>query len=74
MYNHSLCSNSLDVVMNRTHLGIFLIIVLLGSDPPANQVVTHRVGEGKVVIPSGGHISVLDQCKVEMSVEVLLQV
>lgn len=55
------------------YLGIFLIVVLLGSDPPADQVVTHCVGKGKVVIPSGGHISVLDQGKVEMPVEVLLQ-
>ena len=58
---------------SRTYFGIFLIVVLLGSDPPANQVISHRVCESKVVIPSGCHISVLDQRKVEMSVEVLLQ-
>lgn len=59
--------------MTSTYFGVFLIVVLLGSDPPANQVLPHGVGESKVVIPSGCHISVLDQRKVEMSVEVLLQ-
>ncbi len=59
--------------MAWTYFGIFLIVVLLGSDPPANQVVPHSVGKSKVVIPSGCHISVLDQRKVEMSVEILLQ-
>lgn len=56
-----------------THFGILLVVVLLGSDPPAHQVVPHRVGESKVVIPSGRHISVLDQREVEVSVEILLQ-
>lgn len=59
--------------MTCTYFGIFLIVVLLGSDPPANQVLPHRVGKSKVVIPSGRHIPVLDQRKVEMSVEILLQ-
>lgn len=56
-----------------TYFGIFLIVVLLGSDPPAHQVVTHGVGESKVVIPFGCHISVLDQRKMEMPVESDLQ-
>lgn len=56
-----------------TYFGILLIVILLGSDPPADQVFPHGVGESKVVIPSGRHISVLDQRKVEMSVEILLQ-
>lgn len=60
-------------VVARTHFGILLIVVLLGSDPPADQMIPHRVGQGKVVIPSGRHISVLDQREVEVSVEVLLQ-
>lgn len=60
-------------VMTWTYFGIFLIVVLLGSDPPAHQVVPHSVGKSKVVIPFGCYISVLDQRKVEMSVEVLLQ-
>lgn len=47
--------------------------MLLGSDPSAHQVISHRVGESKVVIPSGRHVSVLDQREVEVSVEVLLQ-
>lgn len=57
-----------------THFGVLLIVVLLGSDPSAHQVVPHRVGESKVVIPPGRHISVLDQREVEVSVEILLQV
>lgn len=56
-----------------THFGILLIVVLLGSDPSANQVIPHGVGESKVVIPSGRHISVLDQREVEVSVEILFQ-
>lgn len=59
--------------MCQTYFGIFLIVVLLGSDPPANQVVPHSVGKSKVIIPSGCHISVLDQGEVEMPVEVLLE-
>lgn len=47
--------------------------MLLGSDPPADQVVPHSVGKSKVVIPSGCHISVLNQGEVEVSVEILLQ-
>lgn len=56
-----------------TYFGILLIVVLLGSDPPADQMIPHRVGQSKVVISSGRHISVLDQREVEVSVEVLLQ-
>lgn len=56
-----------------THFGILLVVVLLGSDPSADQVIPHRVGQGEVVIPPGGHISVLDQREVQVSVEVLLQ-
>lgn len=47
--------------------------MLLGPDPPANQVVPHSVGKRKVVIPSGGHVPVLDQREVQMPVEILLQ-
>lgn len=56
-----------------THFGILLIVVLLGSDPSADQMFPHRVGQSKVVIPSGGHISVLDQREVKVPVEILLQ-
>lgn len=47
--------------------------MLLSPDPPADQVVPHGVGQSKVVIPPGGHIPVLDQRKVQVPVEVLLQ-
>lgn len=56
-----------------TYFGILLIVVLLGSDPPADQMISHRVRQGKVVIPSSRHISVLNQREVQVSVEVLLQ-
>lgn len=59
--------------MSRTYFRIFLIVVLLGPDPPADQVVPHGVGKSKIVIPSGGDISVLDQRKVQVSVKILLQ-
>lgn len=70
-------ASSLSVTLNAaadtTYFGIRLIVVLLGSDPPANQVVSNRVGQSEVVVPFGRHISVLHQRKVEVPVEVLLQ-
>lgn len=65
---------AVQVVMARTYFGIFLIVVLLGSDPPAHQVVPHSVGKSKVVIPFGSHIPVLDQREVKMPVKIRLQV
>lgn len=59
--------------VTQTYFRIFLIVVLLGPDPPADQVVPHGVCKSKVVIPSSGYVSVLDQRKVQVSVEILLQ-
>ena len=37
-----------------------LVVMLLGSDPARHQVVLHRVGQGEVVVPLSGDMSVLD--------------
>jgi hypothetical protein len=34
------------------HLGIHLVVVLLGLDPSGHQVILHSVGQGKVVVPA----------------------
>lgn len=55
-----------------SHLGVFLVVVLLGSDPAAHQVIPHRVREGEVVIPRRGHVPVLHQGEVQVPVKALL--
>lgn len=45
----------------KAHLGILLVIVLLGANPPTDQMVPHGVGQSEVVVTRGGHIPVLDQ-------------
>lgn len=65
---------SWETFVNFTYFRVFLVVVLLGPDPPAHQVVSHRVRQGEVVIPLRGHVSVLHQCEVEVPVEVSLQV
>lgn len=55
-----------------SHLGVFLVIVLLGADPAAHQVIPHRVRQGKVVIPRRGHVPVLHQREVQVPVEAFL--
>lgn len=60
--------------LSPAHLGILLVVVLLRPDPAAHQVVPHRVGQGEVVVPLGGHVAVLDQREVQVPVEVGLQV
>lgn len=44
-------------------------MVLLCPDPPGNQAIPYRVRQSVVVIPAGGHVSVLDQREVQMSVK-----
>jgi len=34
------------------NLGILLIVVLLGLDPPGDQMVLHGIGQRKVVVPA----------------------
>jgi hypothetical protein len=47
------------------NLGILLIVVLLGLDPPGDQMVLHGIGQRKVVVPA--HKSL----KVKKSFEVI---
>lgn len=55
-----------------SHLGVFLVVVLLGADPAAHQVIPHRVRQGEVVIPRRRHVPVLHQSEVQVPVEALL--
>lgn len=55
-----------------SHLGVFLVVVLLSADPAAHQVIPHRVRQGEVVIPGCGHVPVLHQREVHVPVEALL--
>lgn len=56
------------------YLGVLLVVELLGADPSRRQVVLDGVGEGEVVIPGSGDVSVLDQRVVKVAVERLLHV
>lgn len=52
-----------------SYLRVLLVVVLLGSDPAAHQVVPDSVGQGEVIVPGRGHIPVLHQGEVEVSVK-----
>lgn len=54
------------------YLGVLLVVVLLGADPAAHQVVPHSVSQGEVVVPGRGDIPVLDQGEVQVTVKVPL--
>lgn len=55
------------------YLGALVIVVLLCADPAPHQVVAHCVRKGEVVVAGGGHIAVLDQSEVQVTVEALFQ-
>lgn len=59
--NEFFASQSLSLYFS--HLGVLFIVVLLGADPPAHQVIPYSVGQGKVVVTRGGYIAVLDKGK-----------
>lgn len=56
-----------------SYLGALLVVVLLRADPAPHQVVAHCVRQREEVVARGGHITVLDQCEMQVSVEALLQ-
>ena len=58
----------------HSHLGVFLIIVLLRSDPSADQLITDSVGESEIIISVRRHISVLHQSVMKVPVKRSLQV
>jgi hypothetical protein len=55
------------------YLGTLVVVVLLCTDPAPHQVVAHCVRKGEVVVAGGGHIAVLDQSEVQVTVETLFQ-
>lgn len=69
---------SLTSCLHRTeatslYLGVCLVVKLLRPDPSAHQVIPDSVSQGKVVIPGCCNVPVLDQSKVQVAVETLLQ-
>ena len=58
----------------KAYLGVGLVVVLLGPDPPGREMVLHGRGQGHVVVAGGGDVAVLDQGVVEVPVEARLHV
>lgn len=52
-----------------SYLGVLLVVVLLGADPAAHQVVPDGVRQGEVVVPGSRHVPVLHHSEVKVSVE-----
>ena len=52
-----------------SYLRVSLVVVLLGPDPAAHQVVPHGVGQGEVVVPGRRYVAVLHQREMEVTVE-----
>ncbi len=52
-----------------SYLGVLLVVVLLGADPAAHQVVPDGVGQGEVVVPGRRNVPVLHQGEVKVSVK-----
>lgn len=55
------------------YLWVCFIVKLLCSDPPPNQVISHNVSQGKVIIPGSCNVSVFHQSEMQVSIEALLQ-
>lgn len=53
----------------RSYLRVLLVVVLLGADPAAHQVVPDGVGQGEVVVPGRRDVAVLHQSEVQVSVK-----
>jgi len=58
----------------RVYFRVFLVVVLLRSDPSADKMVADGVRQRQVVVPRRGHVSVLDDRVVDMPAERLLDV
>lgn len=61
--------NMRNIINDYTNLRVDCVLVLLRPDPPGHQAVPDRVRQRIIVIPDGGHVPVLDQRKVQVSVE-----
>ena len=55
-------------------LRVLLVVVLLGADPSADEVISHGVCQRQVVVAVGGDIAVLDDRVVDVPTERLLHV
>ncbi len=60
------------IMFTVTYLGILVVVVLLRANPSSDQVVADSVGQRQKVVTRGGHISVLDQSVVQMTIEAVL--
>ena len=50
-----------------THFWVDFVVILLSPDPSSYEMVLDGVGQGEVVVPRGGDISVLHQGVVQVS-------
>lgn len=55
--------------LSGIYLWIGVVIVLLRTYPPGSQIVTDHVGQREKIVPGRGHVPVLDQREVQMSIE-----
>lgn len=55
------------------YLWVCFIVKLLCSYPSPHQVISHSVGQGKVIIPGCCNVSVFHQSEVQVTIESLLQ-
>ena len=62
------------VAIQWTHLRIFFIVILLRSNPSADQLVSDSLSQSKKVISRSGNISILYKRVMKMPVESLLQI
>eukprot|EP00128_Syssomonas_multiformis_P015811 Colp12_sorted_trinity150504_noHs@1565 len=70
--NHGVGESTTHVVFKRqvvNTLGILLVVGLLGTDPLANKTVTNSVCKGHEVVMLGGHISILDEGVMKVTVK-----
>lgn len=55
--------------IRRRYLWIGVVIVLLRTYPPGCKIIPNHVRQRKIIVPGRGHVPVLDQRKVQVSVE-----
>jgi len=51
------------------YLWIFLVVILLRSDPSSNKVILHGVGKSVVVVTRCRHVTILDERVMQMTTE-----
>lgn len=57
------------VLSSALHLWIGFMVMLLSAYPPGSQVVPDHVGQCEKIVPSRGHVPVLDEREVQVPVK-----